>query len=465
MKQTLNFALVLSFLLTACSSTIETPLVPTGTPIPLKPTLTETFTPVPSETPTETPIPPLESQPVTQEIVSQFASAMQKAGINITAEQILQQGLLIQNIAGADGKQYEIATTHIDPDPNQKGESLEGDYPLVVKEVDEQKWSAVSLKIMAKIIGINVGTEASGWLFGDKTAFNLAIEQVNKATISDVSWKTLQPTKNSPINFEGLDRQISLWAGTGVQLQGLSLVFPTSTYSMPNWLMNGSFNKQELSEILTNYITQVVTHGKEQGIHEWIVVNEPYLPKYRENDVFYKTFGDYSYIQLAFEAARKADPSATLIFNDTDNHGQGGLTTALTKKIVLDLKKDGLIDAVGIQAHMGDWVKVPDVNDLSKTLKSYEITIIVTEFDYNLTKIEGDESTRNKQQAIVYSNLVRAFLEMAVKNITFWGLDDKNSWLEINHISPNANPTMFDRQFKPKFAYYSTLKAMLDFIH
>lgn len=137
--------LLIAFMLVSCApaatvAPTET-VIPTLTFIPIPPTLKL----APSAIPTETPILPLESQPITQESVSQFISAMQKAGINITAEQILQQGLLIQTITGTDGKQYEIAITHIDPDPTQKGESLEGDYPLMIK-LEEGKWEELTAK-------------------------------------------------------------------------------------------------------------------------------------------------------------------------------------------------------------------------------------------------------------------------------------------------------------------------------
>jgi len=71
---------------------------------------------------------------------------MQKAGINITAEQILQQGLQIQTITGADGKKYEIAFAHLDPDPNKQGETLEGDYPLMIKT--ENGWKELDREIV-----------------------------------------------------------------------------------------------------------------------------------------------------------------------------------------------------------------------------------------------------------------------------------------------------------------------------
>jgi hypothetical protein len=153
MKRILKFTLILSFLLTACSSTTRTPFVITVTPTSLKPTLTEMTTAIPSETP----FLPLEKQSVTQESVSQFAIAMQKAGININAEQILRQGLKIQTVIGVGGKQHEIVFTHLDPDPSKQGETFEGDYPLLIKS-DKGEWEFTTFKNIGDIVGINFGT-------------------------------------------------------------------------------------------------------------------------------------------------------------------------------------------------------------------------------------------------------------------------------------------------------------------
>jgi len=71
-------------------------------------------------------------------------------------------------------------------------------------------------------------------------------------------------------------------------------------------------------EILINHVKTIVEHYRGR-VKEWVVVNEPYLGN-RNDDVFYKTFGNYDYIKWAFEAAREADPGAVLIYNDTGNH-------------------------------------------------------------------------------------------------------------------------------------------------
>lgn len=139
----------------------------------------------------------------------------------------------------------------------------------------------------------------------------------------------------------------------------------------------------------------MVQHGKELGVTEWVVVNEPYLKgSNRTDDIFYKAFGGYEYIELAFQTARNADPTARLIYNDTDNHSTIGGTTKLTMQIIQMLKAKNLIDAVGIQGNIGDWVPIYDKNNIENTLKSYELPVIITEFDYNLVGVGGTEQEK-----------------------------------------------------------------------
>lgn len=121
-------------------------------------------------------------------------------------------------------------------------------------------------------------------------------------------------------------------------------------------------------DILRDTITQVVKRYRGK-IDQWVVVNEPYIDPYREDDIFHQRIGP-DYIEIAFEAARQADPSGTLIYNDSDNHSSAGMTTQLTRDIVARLKPKGLIDGVGLQMHLNG-ARPPDKQDVVETMQSY----------------------------------------------------------------------------------------------
>ena len=120
MKTKTLLTVILAIVLVSCAPASNS--TPTKTPVS---TATITLTPVLS-TPTITPIPAIESLPETQESVNLFVNALQNAGISTTMEQILQQGLTVSSISGKDGETYEVATVHIDPNPNVQGEAFEG---------------------------------------------------------------------------------------------------------------------------------------------------------------------------------------------------------------------------------------------------------------------------------------------------------------------------------------------------
>lgn len=210
-------------------------------------------------------------------------------------------------------------------------------------------------------------------------------------------------------------------------------------------------------EILRDTITQVMTHYRGK-IKEWVVVNEPYINPYRQEDVFYKRIGA-DYIEIAFQAARETDPTAILIYNDSDNHSTSGITTQLTRDIVQSLKPKGLIDGVGLQMHL-EGAKPPSKQDVINTMRSYGVPVYVTEFDVNMKDVSGTQEERYSKQAAIYKDMLQACLESGVcKSFSFWGIGDKYSWIETekwySRYSPDGIPTLFGDNLKPKPAYFA----------
>ena len=102
---------------------------------------------------------------------------------------------------------------------------------------------------------------------------------------------------------------------------------------------------------------------------------------YDNNNFLMQTIGP-EYIDIAFQAARDADPTAILIYNDYDNHDQ---TSAVwenqykrTKDIADRLYAKGLIDGVGIQMGL-DGANPPNPQDIVATLPTYPVPAYVTE--------------------------------------------------------------------------------------
>jgi len=461
MKQILSFALIFPFLLTACSSTTTAPpLVSAVTPVSLASTLVETATSLPSETP----ILPLEKQPVTQESVAQFASAMQKSGINITAEQILQQGFQIQIITGLDGKQHDVAITHLDPDPNQKGEAFEGDYPLIIKTNDE--WEKVGLKDVARI---PVGAHIQSNRLNDKTQ-KIIIENFNGVLFNwDVQWKAIEPTEGQ-VDFSQewvhADKIKQFTDTNNISVIGQSVFWPAL---YPDWLKNKHLSKEETESIMQRRISTLSDYFGDT-IGTWIVVNEyapiSFINGGAPDDILLKTMGE-GYIDLAFQMARKTFPQGTiLISNHNLNETRNSVFYAVTKKMSDGLKSKNLIDGIGIQMHI-DGNQPPPKDELIATMNSYELPVYITELDVNMKDVKGTQEERLKKQADIYKNIIEACLESETcESIYFFDIGDSNSWYEEPSAtwmaSPNADSTLFDDGLNPKICYYSVLNALLE---
>jgi endo-1,4-beta-xylanase len=194
------------------------------------------------------------------------------------------------------------------------------------------------------------------------------------------------------------------------------------------------------------------------------VVNEAY-----DNGDFFKDKIGEEYVDIAFQAARKAAPSAVLIYNDYANHvfppRWDGTRYKLTKKTVDRLKSKGLIDGVGLQMHL-DGSSPPSKQELIATMRSCGVPVYITEFDVNMRNVSGTAEERNRIQTEIYRDVTEAAIESGVcRGIIDFQLGDKFSFFEnvttSGGYSENADPTPFDDDLNPKPAFFAQRKAFL----
>jgi len=311
-----------------------------------------------------------------------------------------------------------------------------------------------TLKDLAELAGIEIGV----LLMPDEYKARGIEKREFSLGVATFGWEDHVPARGQ-LDFNWTDWQVSFATENGMEIRLQHLIFPSD---IPAWLQNGNFSKDELINILKTHVSTIVTHYKGQ-IYQYVVVNEPYFYPYRMDDVFYKTIGK-EYIEIAFQAAREADPTAVLIYNDSDNHTSTGITTELTREIVQILKSKGLIDGVGLQMHL-DGSHPPNKEDVIATMKSYDVPVYVTEFDVNMKNVYGTEEERYLIQARIYGDMVEACLESGVCNsFSFWGIGDSTSWIETmseyQHYSTKGDPTMYDDYFNHKPAYFSVIDVL-----
>ncbi|HYV54700.1 MAG TPA: endo-1,4-beta-xylanase, partial [Chitinophagaceae bacterium] len=238
-----------------------------------------------------------------------------------------------------------------------------------------------------------------------------------------------------------------------------------------------------LRQFFTDHITTIASRydGK---ILSWDVVNEALEEDGSlRKSIFRQKLGD-DYVTDAFRLAQKAAPHTELYYNDynIEQPQKRAGAIALIKKI----QAAGVrIDGVGIQGH---WHlnKVP-LKDIEESILEYSalgLKVMFTELDIevlprnfqgadvnqrsnanapsNNPYVNGLPDSVQQQLANDYANLFRLFLKYKdkVARVTFWGVNDGQSWLNGWPIPGRTNyPLLFDREFKPKLAFYKVIET------
>lgn len=312
------------------------------------------------------------------------------------------------------------------------------------------------LRDFAEKIGFNIGVFLQGYgPLESYEPFTKIKEQEFNLGMVYLDMKFTQPKQNEFIfHFPDIDTSFA------IKNNMKSLGHPLIWYdAVPDWVKNGNFSRNELISIMVDHITMIMEHYKGK-MDAWVVVNEAYVQP--THDIFYQKIGP-EYVEIAFQTARKVDPSTILIYNGYENHFSNGVYTKQTKEIVKRLKLKKLIDAVGLQMHLqGD--KPPSKEDVINTMISYEIPVYVTEFDVNMKNVKGTQEERFSKQAQIYKDMLEAALDSGVcKDFIIFGVVDKLSvWEDLPWLqpSPNADPLLWDDNLQPKPAYYAMLESL-----
>ncbi len=321
----------------------------------------------------------------------------------------------------------------------------------------------LGLHDLADRLGFQIGA-ASGYgiqLTTWKREFNLAVIDW------DIEWGNIEPVRGdvSFVNrskYMDADALVKFALSNGMRVRGQHLLSPGF---YPKWLTDGNFSRDEVIEIVKNHIRHVMSYFKGK-ITQWTVVNEYHPIDWGQDDILQRVIGP-DYIDMAFQTARDADPTAMLLYNDTANELPNSPTTQITRDIVQRLKSKGLIDGVGLQMHLNG-AKPPSKQEVMQVMNSYGVPVFITEFDVSLKDVVGTQEQRFEKQAQIYKDMLEACLESQVcKSFTVFNIGDRYSWLETVPTaplySPNANPTLFDDNLNPKPAYFALRDVLIQY--
>ncbi len=326
-----------------------------------------------------------------------------------------------------------------------------------------------------------IGVAVNKTNVSDPTQMEIIKKQFNSVTAEN-AWKPgeIHP-KEGVWNFGLADSIANFCRENGIKMRGHCLCWHSQ---FADWMFTDKKGKPVKKEVfyerLREHIHTVVNRYKDV-VYAWDVVNEAIADDnmmfrsfrpgvkpspYRQSRHF-ELCGD-EFIAKAFEFAREADPTGVLIYNDysTVDPGKRERIYEMVKK----MKEAGVpIDGIGMQGHYN--IYFPDEEALDKTITRFsEIvnTIHITELDLRTNMESGGQLMFSRGEAKPqagyiatlqedqYNRIFKIFRKHkdVIKNVTFWNLSDKDSWLGVNN-----HPLPFDENFKAK----RSLQVIRDF--
>ena len=318
-----------------------------------------------------------------------------------------------------------------------------------------------------------VGVAVNKFNISDPVQTAIIKKQFSSVTAEN-AWKPgeIHP-KEGVWNFGLADSIANFCRENGIKMRGHCLCWHSQ---FADWMFVDKKGKPVKKEVfyqrLREHIHTVVNRYKDV-VYAWDVVNEAMADDnmmfrsfrpgaaapspYRQSRHF-QLCGD-EFIAKAFEFAREADPTGVLIYNDYSCVDEGKRERIYN--MVKKMKEAGVpIDGIGMQGHYN--IYFPDEDQLEKAINRFsEIvnTIHITELDLRTNTESGGQLMFSRGEAKPqpgymqtlqedqYARLFKVFRKHkdVIKNVTFWNLSDKDSWLGTNN-----HPLPFDENFKAK---------------
>ena len=287
-----------------------------------------------------------------------------------------------------------------------------------------------------------------------------------------LKWAPLRPAPDK-FDFTRSDALVDFARQHNIKLRGHTLVWHEA---IPTWFAT-TVTSENAKQYLEDHISTVVGRYKGKML-SWDVVNEAVLPADGRTDglrnsPWMKLLGP-DYIEIAFRAARKADPHLILTYNDYgveyDNQEDTDRRRYILE-LLRSLKAKGVpLDALGIQSHIKAAFPAgvgKDLRDYMAAARNLGLQIFITELDVNEDDLPYDDvAKRDEVIARTYTDfLTVALAEPAVKAVLLWGLSDSHTWLNNGPTHHRKQPNrpqrslLFDKDYKPKPAFFAVRDA------
>lgn len=313
----------------------------------------------------------------------------------------------------------------------------------------------------------------------DSVANNLIKQQFSAATPENIMKAEIIHPGWDKYNFDLADQLVAYGKKNNIKINAHTLIWHSQ---LPSFI-RGIKSADSIKLYMENHINTVASRydGK---VYSWDVVNEALNEDGTlRNSVFLQKLGP-DYIVEAFKLAQKAAPNTLLYYNDYNIEAPKKRAGAL--EIVKKVQAAGVkIDGVGIQGHwhLGT-VPFKEIEESIEAFSKLGVKVMFTELDISVlpnplrgniadvsARAEGNANNGNPyvkglpdsvQNALAkdYEQLFKLFLKHkdVVSRVTFWGVDDGQSWLNDFPVRGRTNHALlFDRKLQPKKAFYSLI--------
>ncbi len=268
----------------------------------------------------------------------------------------------------------------------------------------------------------------------------------------------IEPSENN-FTFEKADKLVDFAIKNKLALRGHTLLWHQQSAEWMYYDKNGKkVSKNVLLKRLEDYIKTVV--GRYKGkIYAWDVLNEVVDGADLRKSEWLNIAGE-EYIEKAFIYAREADPNAKLFINDYETTDK--IKEDAFYKLVKKLKDKKIpVDGVGLQYHIT--LEYPSLQAISDSLKKFSdlgLEIHITELDMSLNADPNFKEQNAPEKLLIrqahrYKEIFDIFKSFKnITNVTFWGFNDGHTWLTYLPVKKADWPLLFDKNFKPKYAYW-----------
>ena len=224
------------------------------------------------------------------------------------------------------------------------------------------------------------------------------------------SWSLSQPTPDQP-DLSWIDPNLSIARAAGLALSGGHLLWHEG---LPQWFGNLSGRAAAERAILSHIDTTVRAYRGQ--VWSWNVVNEAIAIRGGDESglrdwALRDLFGEL-YFDIAFQAAREADPSALLTYNDDlfemAKPFYERRRVALLRLLDRLIARKVPIQAVGLQSHLRPTTGPFDPEVYSRFLQQIAdrgLKILITELDVLDDGMGTDIASRDAAVARLYSRL------------------------------------------------------------